>query len=73
MVISTKWRKKVLILNIDLTGHKKCMLSTALGIPERHKSSFYFGIGGPRFFLRVVVTIISKRLVKLGIILYYRI
>ena len=52
-------------------GTKKCMLSTALGLPK--ETSFCFGIGRPRFFLRVTVTIISKRFVKLGITVFYRI
>ena len=47
------------------------MSLTALGLPEE-ESSLYFSIEGPRFFLRFVVTMISKRFVKLGILVYYK-
>ena len=37
----------------------------------RQRSSFCFGIGSPSIFLCVAVTIIWKRFLKLGIIVYY--
>ena len=37
----------------------------------RYESLPRFGIGGPRFFPRVAATMISKRFVKLGIIVYF--
>ena len=54
----------MLIHNINLTGHKKVHVA--------YDSTDYFSIEGPRFFLRVAVTMISKRFVKLGILVYYK-
>ena len=62
------------------------MLLTALGLPEDRSHSFVlalkvqgffesslcFSIEGPRFYLKVAVTIISKHFVKLAISLYYK-
>ena len=31
---STKWRNKLLVQNINFTGHKTCMLPTTLDFPE---------------------------------------
>ena len=52
----------------DRTQKSACRLR--LLVFRRHESSFCFGIGGRRFFIRVAVTIISKSFVKLGIIVY---
>ena len=63
-----------------------CMLLTALGLPDDMSRSFVlalkvqdffesslcFSIEGPRFYLRVAVTIILKYFVKLAISLYYK-
>ena len=64
MIISTKWRKRFFIHNTSLTGHKKCMLSMALGLLKTG-AVVLFGIGDSRFFPRIDVTIFSKRFVKL--------
>ena len=39
----------------------------------RHESLFRFGLGDPRFSPRLAATMILKRFVKLGIIVYFRI
>ena len=72
MAISTNWRKKLLIHNINLTGQKKVHVAYGSWSSWRHKSSLFFSIEGPRFFLRVAVTMISKCFVKLGKSLYYK-
>ena len=46
----------------DRTQKSACWLR--LLVFQRHKSSFCFDIRGPRFFLRVAITIISKRFVN---------
>ena len=51
---------------------KKCTLLTALGLPKDMSSHRCFSIGGPRFFLRISVTMISKRFIKLGILGHYK-
>ena len=38
---------------------------------RRHELSFCFSIGGPKFFLKVTVTMISQRFVKMSITAYY--
>ena len=45
------------------------MMLTTLGLPE--DMTHRYALTGPRFFLRVPVTMISKRFVKLGILVYY--
>ena len=70
----------------QVSEEKSCLFKTSIG--RKQKSTCYllkllvylktwvivlFGIGGARLFLRVVVTIISKRFIKKGIIVYYRI
>ena len=70
-VISTKWRKKLLIHNINLTGHKNAHVAYYSWFSWRHESLLCFGIGDPRFFLRVAPTMISNRFVKLSIMKYY--
>ena len=51
-VISTKWRNKLLVHNISLTGHRKSACCLRPWISWRQESSLYFVIGGPRFFLK---------------------
>ena len=58
--------------NITLTRHKKCILSTNIGLPEC-RIIFLFDIRGSSFLLRVAATMISKSFVKLGIVVYYTI
>ena len=69
---------------IQLIGEKSCLFTTSiwqdtqkcclclLVFRKTWVSSLCFSIGGPRFFLRVVVTMISQRFVKLGILVYYK-
>ena len=54
-----KVKKKLLILNINLTGHKKVHFEYDSWSSWRHESLFCFSSGGRRFFLRVAVTVIS--------------
>ena len=70
-VISTKWRNKLLIHNINLTGNKNMHVAYCFWFSWRHESSLGFGIGDPRFFLRVAPIMTSKRFVKLSTIEYY--
>ena len=49
-------------------SEKGCMLPTALGFLGDIGHCF---VGGPRVFPRVAATMISKRFVKLGIIVYF--
>ena len=73
-IISVKWRNKLRInmlwinnINFD-RSEKGCMLPTALGFLGDIGHCF---VGGPRIFPRVAATMISKRFVKLGIIVYF--
>ena len=49
------------------------MLPTALGLPEDMSHRSVLAMEIQVFFLRVSVTMITKRFVKMGIIVYYRI
>ena len=69
--ISTKWRNKLLIHNVNLTGHRKSACFLQLLVFLQIESLLRFGIGSPRFFSRVAGTMISKRFVKLGIIVCF--
>ena len=65
--------KTLLTHNNNLRGHKKVYVSYGSWSSGRHEPSFCFSICGLRFFLRVTVTMISKRFAKMGIIVHYRI
>ena len=68
-VISVKWMNKLLIHNINLTTWLHVVYSPWFSL--RYETLLPFGIGGPRFFPRAAATMISKRFVKLGIIVYF--
>ena len=70
LIISDKWRNKLLIHNINLTVHRRVHVVYDSWFSWRHGSTLCFGIEGPRFFSRVVVTMISKHFVNLSIIIY---
>ena len=75
-VISIKWTNKLLIHNTNLTGHRRSAWCLRLLVfleiwPCNDISLLRFGIGGPRFFLRIAATMISKRFVKLGIKVHF--
>ena len=72
-LISTKWRNKLLIHNINLAVHRKSECRLRLLVSWRHEPMPCFGIGGPRLFLRVSATMISNCFVKLGIKVYFNI
>ena len=72
-IISAEWRNKLLIDNINLTVIGRVHVVYDSCFSQRHESSLYFGIGGPRIFPRVVATMISKHFVNLGTIIYLRI
>ena len=63
----------------QLSGEKRCLFRNCMlskydsWSSWRHESLLCFGIGGPRFFVRVALAIISKYFTKLVIIMYYRI
>ena len=64
-VISTNWKNKFLIHNIIWQKSAFCLRLLVF-----LETSLRFGIGGPRFFPRVAATMISKRFVELGIIVF---
>ena len=59
-VISTKWRDKLLIQNINLAVHRKSEYCLRLLVSWRHESMLRFGIGDPRLFRRVSATMLSN-------------
>ena len=48
------------------------MLLTALGLSEDMSNRYVLALKFQGVFLRVAVTMISKRFVKLGILVYYK-
>ena len=70
-VISIKWRNKLLIHNINLTGHRKSACCLRLLVFLEIWVILSFGVGGLRIFPSSAATMISKRFVKLGIIVYF--
>ena len=70
-LFSVKWTNKLLIHDINLTGHRKSTCCLRLLVFLQIESLLCFGIGGPRIFPRVPATMISKRFVKLGIIVKF--
>ena len=65
-VISNKWRNKLLIHNIKLTGHRKSACCLQLLVFLEIRSLLCFGIGRSRFFPRVAATMISKRFCEIA-------
>ena len=79
-VLSTKWRSKLLIHKINLTGHKNVHVAYGSWFSWWQESSLciwigesllFICIGDPRFFLSVSATINSQYFVKLSSVKYY--
>ena len=71
LVISVKWRNKLLVYNFNLTGHRKsaCCLQL-LVFPEVWVIAPFWHCR-TQVFPWVAATIVSKRFVKLGIKVYF--
>ena len=68
MYDSTKWRNKLFIHNINLTGHKNVHIAYCSWLSGRHKLWLCFAIGDRRLFLTAALTMILKCSVQLSII-----
>ena len=70
-VISIKWRNKLLIHNINLTGHRKsaCCLQLLVFLEIWVIAPFWYW--RTRFFPRIAATMISSVFVKLRIKVYF--
>ena len=70
-VISIKWRNKLLIHSMNLTGYRKSACCLRLLVLLEIWVIALFSIGGLKFFPRVAATMVSKRFVKLGIKVHF--